>query len=104
MEKKENRTISGDFYSDIILQKLEEIEDKLRFLNNEIQNIKMEQYKQHHRFSCLVCALGDVLELDKKVIDEIINIDPDISLETDRMFRPIDDTDQKEWEEYLMRR
>lgn len=100
MEIDKNRTSTGDFCLDIIMEKLEEIESKLRFLNNEVQDVRMEQFKAWHRFSGLVCAIGNVLGFDDKVLDDIVNVDPDIIIESKRMYHPIDETDRLDWEEY----
>lgn len=84
-----------------ILKELEEIKRMLRHIHNDTEIIRIESYIQNDKFTALVFALGDKLGLDKKAIEQAIHSDPDVRVEAERAYSPIDDLDRIEWEEYI---
>ncbi len=86
---------------EVILKELKEIKGMLRHIHNDTEIIRIESYIQNEKFKGLVFALGDKLGLDKKAIEQAIHSDPDVRVEAERAYSPIDDLDRIEWEEYI---
>ena len=73
-----------------IEQELQEIKRMLIHLHSEVELLKRDSYVDSRRFTELVFALGDVLHIDDKVVDTIINPDHEVYAEADKLYKPIE--------------
>lgn len=96
LEFKDERTDLKDILGEII-----EIKKMMRHIHNDIEIIRIESYIQNDKFTALVFALSDKLGLDKRAIEQAIHSDPDVRIEAERAYSPIDLEDKIEWEEYI---
>ena len=81
MENNKNMTIE---------QEIQEIKRMLAHLHDEVELLKRDSYVDSQRFTALVFALGDVLHINDKVVDTIINPDYEIYAEADKLYKPIE--------------
>ena len=84
-----------------IMKELNELKRMVRHIHNDVEIIRIESYININKFNALVYALGDRLKLDERTIEGILHTDPDVRIEADRIYSPIDDEDKIEWLEYL---
>lgn len=101
LEKILEEVRDGKIDIEVILKEFTEIKQFLRHIHNDVEIIRIESYIQNEKFKGLVFALGDKLGLDKKAIEQAIHSDPDVRVEAERAYSPIDLEDKIEWEEYI---
>lgn len=101
MEKILEEVRYGKIDIEVILKEFTEIKQMIRHIHNDIEIIRIESYIQNDKFTSLVFALGDKLGLDKRAIEQAIHSDPDVRVEAERAYSPIDLVDKIEWEKYI---
>lgn len=84
-------------------EELEELKRMIRHLHNDVELLKRNNHIAWHRFTGIVYALGDKLEIDEKIVDDIVNVDIDVYKEADNTYTPIDEIDKKDWISYKLK-